>query len=109
MQHIDYQHIANDECHLGNRIKGVKGFLSRLLEGLKPDALKNVLAQKLFLVDVRTPEAFSAGSVTGAVNIPLDSIPANPSKFKDKKHIVVFCSYGTVKCPPIQLDTSCCK
>ena len=24
-------------------------------------------------------------------------------------HCCVFCSFGTVKCPPMQLDASCCR
>ena len=24
-------------------------------------------------------------------------------------HCCVFCSFGTVKCPPMQLDVSCCR
>jgi phage shock protein E len=69
-------------------------FLKKLFGFGNNDALKSVLAQRPFLVDVRTPAEFSTGSVAGAVNIPLDSIPANFSKFKDKKHIVVFCRSG---------------
>jgi phage shock protein E len=69
-------------------------FLKKLFGFGNNDALKTVLSQHPFLVDVRTPEEFSTGSVTGAANIPLGSIPANLSKFKDKKHIVVFCRSG---------------
>ncbi|MBP7274086.1 MAG: rhodanese-like domain-containing protein [Saprospiraceae bacterium] len=47
-----------------------------------------------YLVDVRTPEEFAEGSVTGAVNIPLDEIENQIAQFKDKKHIVVFCKSG---------------
>lgn len=54
------------------------------------EAIKN----GAFLVDVRTPEEFSGGSVKGAVNIPLDKVPNQLSKFKDKKSIVVFCRSG---------------
>jgi phage shock protein E len=72
----------------------ILAFFKKLFGFGNNDALKAVLAQRPFLVDVRTPEEFSTGSVTGAVNIPLGSIPANLSKFKDKKHIVVFCRSG---------------
>ncbi len=47
-----------------------------------------------FLVDVRSPSEFSSGSVKGAVNIPLDKIPSQLSKFAGKKSIVVFCRSG---------------
>ncbi|HRP56428.1 rhodanese-like domain-containing protein [Agriterribacter sp.] len=58
---------------------------SRLTEAVKNGA---------FLVDVRTPAEFSTGSVKGAVNIPLDSVQSQLSKFKNKKSIVVFCRSG---------------
>jgi len=48
-------------------------------------------------VDVRTPAEFSAGSVKGAVNIPLDkSAKANYPKFKNKKSIVFFAEVEAV-------------
>lgn len=56
--------------------------------------LKEVLADNAFLVDVRTPSEFASGSVKGAVNIPLDKISGQLPKFKNKKHIVVFCRSG---------------
>lgn len=54
------------------------------------EAIKN----GAFLVDVRTPAEFSSGSAKGAVNIPLDKIPHQLSKFKGKESIVVFCRSG---------------
>ena len=54
------------------------------------EALKNTP----FLVDVRTPAEFSGGSVKGAINIPLDTLPKHLSKFKDQNNIVVFCRSG---------------
>ena len=56
--------------------------------------LKEVLADNAYLVDVRTPSEFASGSVKGAVNIPLDKISGQLSKFKGKKNSVVFCRSG---------------
>ena len=56
--------------------------------------LKEVLADNAYLVDVRTPSEFASGSVKGAVNIPMDKISGQLSKFKGKKNIVVFCRSG---------------
>jgi phage shock protein E len=56
--------------------------------------LKNIIEQGAFLVDVRTGSEFERGHVKGSVNIPLDKIPTQLSKFKGKKHIVVFCLSG---------------
>lgn len=57
--------------------------------------LKEVVKNGAFLVDVRTTAEFSGGSVKGAVNIPLDKVPSQLSKFKNKKSIVVFCRSGS--------------
>lgn len=60
----------------------------------QPTELQKVLAQKPFLVDVRTPEEFNAGSVKGAVNIPLPEVENQISQFQNKGTIVVFCRSG---------------
>jgi phage shock protein E len=49
---------------------------------------------KPFLVDVRTPQEFAAGSVNGAVNIPLDEVESRIAEFQGKEQIVVFCRSG---------------
>lgn len=56
--------------------------------------LKEAIKNGAYLVDVRSPSEFSAGSVKGAVNIPVDRVESQLSKFKGKKHIVVFCRSG---------------
>lgn len=56
--------------------------------------LKTVISEGAFLVDVRTPGEFNSGHVKGSVNIPLDSIPNQLAKFKNKKNIIVFCRSG---------------
>lgn len=56
--------------------------------------LKEAIKNGAFLVDVRSPSEFSSGSVKGAVNIPVDRVESQLSKFKGKKQIVVFCRSG---------------
>lgn len=56
--------------------------------------LKSIIEDGAFLVDVRTPGEFHGGHVKGSVNIPLDSIHNQLSKFKNKKNIIVFCRSG---------------
>jgi phage shock protein E len=56
--------------------------------------LKAIIDEGAFLVDVRTPGEFASGNVKGSVNIPLDSIPDQLAKFKNKKNIIVFCRSG---------------
>jgi len=60
--------------------------------------MKNVEAdmkEGSLLVDVRTPEEFSAGYIEGAVNLPLDKIEAGqtPQMAKDKT-LYVYCRSG---------------
>lgn len=69
-------------------------FLKNIFGNKNQKNLAEVIAQGAFLVDVRTPAEFKAGSVKGAVNIPLDSLPSNLHRFKGKEKIVVFCRSG---------------
>lgn len=70
------------------------GFLQQLFAGDTSTDVKRHIAAGAFLVDVRTPGEFAQGHVKGSVNIPLDTLPTNLSKFKDKQHIIVFCLSG---------------
>lgn len=47
-----------------------------------------------FLVDVRTPEEFSLGSIPDARNIPLDEIRSRLVQFPKNKKIYLFCQVG---------------
>lgn len=71
------------------------GFFSALFGKADNSRLTEALKQGAYLVDVRTPAEFSAGSVKGAVNIPLDKVSGQLSKFKGKEPIVVFCRSGS--------------
>lgn len=56
--------------------------------------IQDVVKNGAFLVDVRTPSEFEEGNVKGSINIPLDTIENNLSKFEGKENIVVFCRSG---------------
>lgn len=56
--------------------------------------LAQIINAGAFLVDVRSPSEFSSEKVKGSVNIPVDQIQNNLSKFKGKGNIVVFCRSG---------------
>lgn len=71
------------------------GIFKTLFSTTNDDSLKEAIHNNAFLVDVRTPAEFSAGSVQGAVNIPLNQLPAQLDKFKNKKSIIVFCRSGS--------------
>ena len=69
-------------------------FLKNLFTN-KNEALKDILASKPFLVDVRSAQEFNSGHVKGSVNIPVGTVIANINKFKNKNHVVVFCRSGS--------------
>lgn len=71
------------------------GIIKKLFSSADHSQLIEAIRSKAtFLVDVRTPSEFVGGSVEGAVNIPLDKLPAQLGKFKGKESIVVFCRSG---------------
>lgn len=70
------------------------GFFARLFGSKNKTEIKDAIKQGAFIVDVRTPAEFSSGSVKNAVNIPLDKIPNQLKKFKNKNGIVLFCRSG---------------
>lgn len=43
------------------------------------------------IVDVRTPGEFMGGSVSGAVNIPINEIPQRIDELKEMKTPIIFC------------------
>ena len=70
-----------------------------LLRGDHPQAdVETVLAtpadQRPFLVDVRTPQEFSAGSIPGAVNIPVDDLRTRLEEIPRDQKIAVYCQVG---------------
>lgn len=70
------------------------GILSALFGKTDKQAVVTAIQEGAFLVDVRTPAEFAAGSAQGAVNIPLDRLQSQLSKFRGKKSILVFCRSG---------------
>lgn len=69
-------------------------FLSLLFGRNTNDQVTEAIKEGAFIVDVRTPAEFSAGSVKKAVNIPLSEVKKQLPKFKGKKNIIVFCRSG---------------
>ena len=70
------------------------GIFKNLLSQGSSENIATLINDGAFLVDVRTPTEFLGGSAKGAVNIPLNEVPNQLAKFKDKKHIIVFCRSG---------------
>lgn len=71
------------------------GFFQQWFGGAPAANLQSMINKGAFLVDVRTPGEFAGGSVTGAVNIPLDTIPQQLTKFRGKDCIILFCRSGS--------------
>jgi len=69
-------------------------FLKKLFSPAEKPDLKALIEEGAFLVDVRSPQEYAQSKVYGSVNIPLDHISKQIAKFKDKKHIIVFCRSG---------------
>ena len=67
------------------------GILTNLFGQGNNENLATLINDGAFLVDVRTPQEFAEGNVKGSANIPLDKVQSQLAKFKDKKHIIVFC------------------
>jgi phage shock protein E len=78
--------------------KNKKPIMFKLLASLFGSGNKEQLAQLVkegaLLVDVRSASEFAGGSVKNAVNIPLNTVEQNISKFKNNKSVVVFCQSG---------------
>ena len=46
------------------------------------------------LIDVRTPTEVLAGTIPGAVNIPLDDLRSRLAEIPQDKELLVFCQVG---------------
>ena len=58
-------------------------------------SIKEIFETKeVTLVDVRTPHEFKAGSVVGAINIPMNEVVARIDELKKNEPLVVFCRSG---------------
>jgi NADPH-dependent 2,4-dienoyl-CoA reductase/sulfur reductase-like enzyme/rhodanese-related sulfurtransferase len=56
--------------------------------------LEAPLGRQSFLLDVRTPEEFSEGSIPGAANIPLDDLRNRLSEIPRDREVVTYCQVG---------------
>lgn len=69
------------------------GLLKNMFSENNNEELNNII-NNAYLVDVRTPTEFAEGNVPGSVNIPLDQVQNQLTKFKNHDNIVVFCRSG---------------
>lgn len=68
------------------------------LDGVMPVVTWRELADadrsEVCLVDVRTPEEYSLGTIDGAVNIPLDDLRGRLGEIDRESDVIVFCAVG---------------
>lgn len=71
---------------------------SNILSGAMPvitwRELQAMDRSNIFLIDTRTPDEHSLGSIEGAVNIPIDDLRERLSEVPQDKEIVLFCAVG---------------
>lgn len=70
---------------------------SNILSGAMPVISWRELAEqkdKVMLIDTRTAEEFSFGSIPGAINIPLDEMRGHLAEIPADKPVVLFCAIG---------------
>lgn len=70
---------------------------SNLISGAMPAISWRQLAARkdeVILIDTRTADEFSFGSISGAINIPLDEMRGRLSEIPTDKPVVLFCAVG---------------
>lgn len=55
---------------------------------------REAVARGALLLDVRTPSEFAGGHLEGAVNIPVDELPARKAEITAGREVVVYCRSG---------------
>jgi NADPH-dependent 2,4-dienoyl-CoA reductase/sulfur reductase-like enzyme/peroxiredoxin family protein/TusA-related sulfurtransferase/rhodanese-related sulfurtransferase len=58
------------------------------------DEISTLNKEHSILIDVRTPQEFTMGSIEGAVNIPLDELRTRLQEIPTNKEIILFCQVG---------------
>ena len=69
-------------------------FIKKLFTSQPPVDYKQLLLDGAVIIDVRSKGEYQGGHIRGSVNIPLDSIQSNLSKFDKNKVIITCCASG---------------
>jgi len=67
------------------------GLLSLFGIKSKAELIKEAIADGGIIVDVRTPQEYNDGHVTGSLNIPVNQIEARVSMLKKKEKTIILC------------------
>lgn len=70
-------------------------FLKKIFGLDKPKVnMKELIANGALVIDVRTPGEFAGGHINGAVNIPLNTLPAKLGGLDKNNPLVLCCASG---------------
>ena len=81
-------------CTLSWMYEGIMRMLGKWHKPIDIDHAKNLLSSGAKLVDVRSPNEYAKGTVTGAINVPLEEIHDHLHKISNQS-CIVFCNSGT--------------
>lgn len=70
------------------------GFLKNLFGAGTPIDYATLIKNGATIIDVRTKGEYQGGHIKGSVNIPLDVLKNNLSKFKKDQPIITCCASG---------------
>jgi rhodanese-related sulfurtransferase len=71
-----------------------QNILNGLVKSLSFDTIEETVHSGAFLLDVRTPAEYASGTITSAINIPVDVLRNNLNSLPKDRKIVVFCKVG---------------
>lgn len=71
-----------------------QNILDGLVRSITFDHVKSAMDRGAYLLDVRSPAEFKAGSITGAVNIPVDALRYKLARLPKDRTILIFCLVG---------------
>ena len=69
-------------------------FFRNLLAAKPEENINDLLIRGALVIDVRTESEFELGHAAGSVNIPLDQLHQNVSRFNKNKPIITCCASG---------------
>lgn len=69
-------------------------FLKKLFSNKPEVDMDTLIANNALIIDVRSKSEFASGHFKGSVNIPLDTLQSQVSKFSKEKAIITCCASG---------------